>query len=71
MSYHIFPNPRKTLPKDLSKKLTNGVKSMDFKVRDCNCRGGRGTGKCQYRSMCRVLIIIYIVEKHVKRTYFN
>jgi hypothetical protein len=32
---------------------------MDFKVRDCNYRDTRGTGKCQYRGVCRVSIIIY------------
>ena len=32
---------------------------MDFKVRDCNCRDPRGTGKCQYRGVCRVPIVIY------------
>jgi hypothetical protein len=45
---------------DLSKKLTKGVKSMDFRVRECNCRrGGRGEGKCQCRGICRVPIFIY------------
>jgi hypothetical protein len=43
---------------DLSKKLTNGVELMDFKVRDCNCKDLRGTGKCQYIGVCRVLVII-------------
>jgi hypothetical protein len=33
---------------DLSKKLTKSVELMDFKVRDWNCRGGRGPDKCQY-----------------------
>ena len=44
---------------DLSKKLTEGVESMDFKVRDCNCRDPRGTGKCQYGGICRVPIVVY------------
>jgi hypothetical protein len=60
MSYHCFPNMREMLQGDLLKKLTKGIESMDFKVRDCcNCRGGRGPGKCQYRGFCRILIIIY------------
>jgi hypothetical protein len=59
MSYHCFPNMKEMLQGDLSKKLTKGVKSMDFKVRDCNCRGGRGPGKCQCRDFCRMPIIIY------------
>jgi hypothetical protein len=31
---------------------------MYFKVRYCNCRGGRGLGKCQYRGICSVLIVV-------------
>jgi hypothetical protein len=34
MSYHHFPNMREMLQVDLSKKFTDGVESMDFKVRD-------------------------------------
>jgi hypothetical protein len=45
----------------LLKKLTKGIKSCDFKVRECNCKGGRGTGKCQYGGFCRMPIIIYRV----------
>jgi hypothetical protein len=41
MSCHRFPNLREMLQGDLLKKLTKGVKLMDFKVRECNCRGGR------------------------------
>jgi hypothetical protein len=59
MSYHRFPNMRELLQGDLSKKLTEGVESLDFKVRDCNCRGGRGPGKCQYGGVCRMPIVIY------------
>ena len=32
---------------------------MDFKVRACNCRDPRGTGKCQYGGVCRLPIVIY------------
>jgi hypothetical protein len=39
--YHRFPNMRELLAGDLSKKISKGVKLIDFKVRDCNCRGGR------------------------------
>ena len=59
MSYHRFPNMREMLAGDLSSKLLEGVESFDFKVRDCNCRGGRGPGKCQYGNYCRMPIIIY------------
>jgi hypothetical protein len=61
MSYHRFLNMREMLQGDLSKKLIKGIKSCDFKVRDCNCRSGRGTGKCQYGGFCRMLIVIYRV----------
>jgi hypothetical protein len=62
MSYHRFPNMRKMLQGDLSKKLTEGVESDDFKVRDCNYRGGRGAEKCQYGGFCRMPIVIYTVS---------
>jgi hypothetical protein len=45
---------RELLAGDLSKKL-----SLDFKVRDCNCRGARRPGKWQYRGHSTMLIIIY------------
>jgi hypothetical protein len=32
MLYHRFPNLREMSARDLSKKLTDGVASMDFKV---------------------------------------
>jgi hypothetical protein len=35
-----------------------GIESCDFKVRDCNCRGSRGTGKCQYGRFCMMPIVI-------------
>jgi hypothetical protein len=61
MSYHRFPNMRDLLAGDLLKKLSEGVESLDFKVRDCNCRGERGPGKCQYGNYCRMPIAIYKV----------
>jgi hypothetical protein len=40
MSYHQFPNLREMLQGgDLLQKLTQVVKSMDFRVREYNCRG--------------------------------
>jgi hypothetical protein len=48
---------------DLLKKPTAMVKSIDFKVQDCNCRDPRGIGKCQYGGICRVLIIIYKIRQ--------
>jgi hypothetical protein len=44
-SYHRFQKMREMLTGDLSKFLSEGVKSFYFKVTDCNCRGGRGPGK--------------------------
>ena len=38
MSHHPFPNLREAFQGDLSAKLTDGVKSLDFEDRDCNCR---------------------------------
>jgi hypothetical protein len=58
--------------RDLLKKLTNGVKLMDFKVRNCNCRDPRGTGKCQYGGVCRVPIVIYkITCKMTNKIYIG
>jgi hypothetical protein len=62
---------------DLLKKLTNRVKLMDFKVRDCNCRNPTGTGKCHYGGICRVPIVIYkitckMMDKiHIRNTQQN
>jgi hypothetical protein len=43
-----IPQPKRDPLGNLSKKLTKGIESMDFKMRECNCRGDRGEGKCQY-----------------------
>jgi hypothetical protein len=57
---------------DLSKKITEGVESMDFKVRACNCRDPRGKGKCQYGGVCRVPIVIYkITCKMTNKIYIG
>jgi hypothetical protein len=54
-------------------KLTDGVESMDFKVHHCNCRDPRGTGKCQYGGVCRVLIVVYKITKmtNIRNTQQN
>jgi hypothetical protein len=63
---------REMLAGDLSKKLSKGVISFDFKVRDCNCRGGRGPGKCQYGNYCRMPIVIYrITSKPTNKIYIG
>jgi hypothetical protein len=72
MSYHHFPNMREMLQGDILKKLTECIKSMDFKVRDCNCRGSRGPGKCQYGGFCRMPIVIYwITCKMTNKSYIS
>ena len=74
MSYHHrFPNMREILAGDFSKFLSEGVESsFDFKVRDCNCRGGRGPGKCQYGNYCRIPIAIYrITCKMTNKIYIG
>jgi hypothetical protein len=63
---------REMLQGDLSKKLTEGVESVNFKVRECNCRGGRGAGKCQYEGFCRITIVVYRVTcKMTNKTYIG
>jgi hypothetical protein len=72
MSYHRSPNMREMLAGDLSKKLSKGVESFDFKVRDCNCRGERGPDTCQYRNYCRMPIVIYrITCKLTNKIYID
>ena len=61
MLYHWFPNLRDMFQSDLLDEIIDGVESIDFNVRECNCRGGRGPNKCQYRNVCRVPIVIYRV----------
>jgi hypothetical protein len=70
MSYHRFPNMRDLLAGDLSKKLSEGVESMDFQVRDCNCRGGRGPRKCQYGDVCRMPIVVYKVTCKMTNKFY-
>jgi hypothetical protein len=70
MSYHRFPNMRDLLAGDLSKKLSEGVESMDFQVRDCNCRGGRGPRKCQYGDFCRMPIVVYKVTCKMMNKFY-
>jgi hypothetical protein len=63
---------REMLQGDLSKKLTEGVESVDLKVRECNCRGGRRAGKCQYGGFCRMPIVINRVTcKMMNKTYIG
>ena len=58
MSHHRFPNLRQVFQGDLAAKLVEGVESLDFLERECNCRS-RKTSQCDYGGVCRVPIVIY------------
>ena len=71
MSYHRFTNLRETFQGDLSKKLTEGVQSINFMDRPCNCRPGK-TGGCQYGGVCRKSIVVYeITCKKTGKVYIG
>ena len=55
MSYHRFPNMREVFSADLSRKLLENVKSLDFETLDCNCR----RGICPYNKICRTSMVVY------------
>ena len=55
MSYHRFPNMRELFSADLSRKLLENVKSLDFETLDCNCR----RGICPYNKLCRTPMVVY------------
>ena len=72
MSYHRFTSLRERFAGDLAGKLTEGVKSMDFMVRKCNCLDPSGKKKCQYGGMCRVPIVVYkITCKMTNKIYIG
>jgi hypothetical protein len=72
MSYQRFPNLREMSAKYLASKLTEGIQSLDFIVRDCNCKDQTGKGRCQYGNMCRVPIVIYkITCKMTNKIYIE
>jgi hypothetical protein len=67
-----FPEHKRDACRRSFEKISEGVKSFDFEVRDCNCRGGRGPGKCQYGKYCRMPIIIYrITFKLTNKIYIG
>ena len=60
MSYHKFPNLREIFQSDLTKKIMDGVESLDFKDRECNCSTlSKVNGECAYNGNCRKSIIVY------------
>jgi hypothetical protein len=57
---------------DLVSKLTEGIQSLDFIVRNYNCNNPTGKGRCQYGNMCRVPIVIYkITCKMANKIYIG
>mgnify|MGYP001787478984 FL=1 len=62
MSYHRFNNLREIFQGDLSRKLTEGIGSIDFEILPCNCRTGERNGACNYNNICRKSIVVYKVE---------
>lgn len=57
MSYHRFPNIRELFQGDLNTKLVEGVNSLDYMDRPCNCRVGKTN--CPYMGKCRQRIVVY------------
>ena len=64
MAYSRFPNLREIFQGDLSKKLTDGLLSLDLMDRPCNCNKNSRcptTGLCAYKGNCRRKYIVYEV----------
>ena len=64
MAYSRFPNLREIFQGDLSKKLTDGLLSLDLMDRPCNCNKNSRcptTGLCAYKGNCRRKCIVYEV----------
>ena len=55
MSCHRFPNVRELLQGDLNTKLPDGIKSLDFDTKDCNCRN---KSNCIFKGECRQHIAV-------------
>ena len=62
MSYHKFPNMRELFQSDLTTKLTEDLKSMDFMDLPCNCSKRTTINvKCVYGGRCRHSLVVYKV----------
>jgi hypothetical protein len=62
MAYSRFNNLREIYQGDLSKKLTEGLVSLDFASLPCNCNissKSPTTGKCAYEGNCRKKCVVY------------
>ena len=73
MSYHRYTNLREIFQGDLVNKLMDGIQSLDFIERDCNCRTDtKVNGKCLYGGNCRVSCIVYSIKcKICKKEYIG
>jgi len=58
---HRFTNVREAFPRDLSRKLTVGLTSQDFKPLPCNCRTS-GNSNCGCNNMCRNSTAVHKVK---------
>jgi len=60
MSYHKFANLRELFQGDLTKKIMDGVESIDFKSTECNCASkSKVNGECIYGDMCNEKVVVY------------
>ena len=61
MSYHKFSNVGELFQGDLSRKIMNGVTSLDFKNLQCNCQAANkiNNGLCIFNGECRHNCLVY------------
>ena len=60
MSYHRFSNLSAMFQADLSTKLLEKVRSMDFMKEECNCSSKTKTdGLCSFKAQCLHKCVIY------------
>lgn len=63
MSYHMFGNLQQLFQSNLRFKVMEGVVSLDFEDRLCNCMAKTLVdGVCAYDSMCRKSMVVYEME---------
>ena len=73
MSYDKFTNLGQTLQGDLMGKLMDGITSIDFKPRKCNChKSAKGeNGVCAYNGECRRSIVVYKAHCKKNRSFLH